>query len=687
VFDYVLKNSNNVAPLSVLTSVAIAYPEEVEEAMLPLLSVQEFYDWDLIRALQEDSALAPMDNRIAFAQEERWESNQLPHRKKYTRGLEDFIVNYQFITRNLNPQIHALFDKLQSKIKPEDVIWKKRLSEIDIKKWEVKPYDEKHGGFVVQPKYEQEVTEYMNSKQDYIEAQNIALTHSGLLRKAYVGKEAIDFKKWTECLKYYSKAKNSNLLYDRPVTLAHLGLKEFSANLNKKQKNWCLKTLTKSIVAVLEDSFSRNYGLSKSFNIMEKDVTLSSFHLLMQNTSSEEDKNDIIALMIYMLFAPFSDFEIDKITQYVREEFFNKFPDEAKRVWLGLIKYSIFRKGNPYFYDDHDAVKKVKEKEEVFVQEVAADRKLMLDLSEITLDKCEGYFLARAFVITPYDTADNDFIDFISQILPFVLADLTKKEDYPYNRNSESRQFDYESISDIEQYLANLFLEANFEFSKSVLTTLVNSLSENTQRQRFGRDNLFEFVNTTLDYFVLKLYDNGSLKIDQAKYSRQLTNFWNLWEVLLDLIPSNGKHLLIEKLLLDIRFLLWDLQGNPNEKYWSALNGKKDFYKNIFLEIGKNNASSVINVFSTIGGKEFLPEDISWLTDVFKLNPITSLSLTSVSSDRMIKRLFYNHISKIKNDKTLIDDYVWILNRMVDLGSSEAYLFRENVITHKSNSV
>jgi len=143
---------------------------------------------------------------------------------------------------------------------------------------------------------------------------------------------------------------------------------------------------------------------------------------------------------------------------------------------------------------------------------------------------------------------------------------------------------------------------------------------------------------------------------------------------------------LIKKLLLDIRYLLWDYQSNPNEKNWNVLCGKKDFYKKIFLEKGKNNALSVINVFSTIGGKEFLPEGISWLTDVFKSNPISSLSLTSVSSDRMIKGLFYNHISKIKSDKTLIDDYVWILNRMVDLGSSEAYLFRENVITYKNNS-
>ncbi|ATA92606.1 hypothetical protein CGC56_10825 [Capnocytophaga canimorsus] len=64
-----------------------------------------------------------------------------------------------------------------------------------------------------------------------------------------------------------------------------------------------------------------------------------------------------------------------------------------------------------------------------------------------------------------------------------------------------------------------------------------------------------------------------------------------------------------------------------------------------------------------------------------KLIPVVALRYPS--AERLIKRLYYNHISIIKNDKKLIDDYVWILNRMVDFGSSEAYLFRENVITYK----
>lgn len=685
IFDYVLKKSNNVAPLAVLTSVAIAYPREVEEAMLPLLSVKEFYEWDLSRAIRENSALAPMDVNISFSQE-RWESNQLPHRKKYKRGLLDFILDYQFNVRKLNKEIWQRIDKLKAQCDGKDVRWKKNLIEMDIRNHKVGEYDEKLGGFPIQPEYDDEVVKFIESNKESFEADTKSLNISGQLSKTYEKKEIIDFSSWLSCYEQYSSSRSLNILYDRPITLAVLGLRDFATNINEEQKTKCIKIITDATTSILQDTFSRDYSLNMSVNIMEKEIALSSFHLLLQNLDNEEDKNGIIATMIYMLFAPFADHEINKITLYIREVFFEHYPNEAKRVWLGLIKYSNYKKANPknFGYQDEDSLKTAQENEKKFVKKISSDKNLTLDLAEISLEKSEGYLLARAFVITPYDIADKDFTDFIKHILPIVLGDLTKKEDYSYNRRRESRQFNHKSISDIEQYLANLFLDANFDFSKSVLTTLVNSLSKNTQRQRFERDDLLKFVNTTLDYYVLKLYDNGNLKIDQTKYSQQQINFWNLWEVLFELIPSDGTHPLIQKLLLDIRDLLWDYQGNPNESDWSVLNGKKEFYKKVFLEKGKNNASSVINVFSTIGGKEFLPEGISWLSGLFKSNNIAYLSLTSVSSERMIKRLFYNHISKIKNDKTLIDDYIWILNRMVDLGSSEAYLFRENVITYKS---
>jgi hypothetical protein len=91
-------------------------------------------------------------------------------------------------------------------------------------------------------------------------------------------------------------------------------------------------------------------------------------------------------------------------------------------------------------------------------------------------------------------------------------------------------------------------------------------------------------------------------------------------------------------------------------------------------------------IYQLVDRQTFLPDGISWLVDIYKADMNATASLIAPSAERMIERLFYNHISKIKSNKKLIEDYLWILNRMVDLGSSEAYLFRENVITYRTTN-
>ena len=680
IFNYLLKESNNVAISSVLNSVAIAYPEAVEEEMLPLLSVKEFYEWDLSRALQDNSPLAIYDNDIPFAQEETAKSNQLPHRKKYQRGLGDFIVNYQFNSGKLNKQIHTLFDKLQAKINPDDVMWKKRLNEIDIRKWEVQSYDEKLGGFVVQPKYEKEVAEYLASSQDYFEAQNTAATYSNLISKAYEKKEAIGYEKWSECHRYYSNTINLDFLYSKPVMLAILGLNEFNNDISEEEKDWCLATIFQSITAILQDTLSRNYELSKGFNLMEKGIALSSFHLLMQNTEDENDKNKIIALMIFMLFAPFADHEIDKIIQYVRETFFKHFHDEAKRVWLGLIKYSIYKKANPNFfgYQDENSLNASKENEEKFIQQISSDKNLKLDLSEISLENSEGYLLARAFVITPYDTTDKDFESFIKHFLPLLTTDLKYEEDYSYNRNRQGRQIHYQSVLDVKYYLADLLFKAKGELSKSVLDLIIDPIYQLEFRDVRRQDDLFEFSSKILEYVIYRLDEFVANSTDEDLNQKLIANFWAIWQHLFEKIKASGKQYFLGMLFLDIQ---WKVTAS----HWKPLENKRDFYHSMVKDLGKYKIASILNVLSTIGEKTFLPESISWVVEIFKSENSTTTALQYPSAERIIKRLFYNHISKIKNDKLLIDDYVWILNMLVDLGSSEAYLFRENVITYKSH--
>ena len=675
IFDYVIKNSNNVAPIAVLTSVAIAYPEEVEEAMLPLLSVKEFYEWDLSRALQENSVFAPMDGRISFAQKERFESNQLPHRKKYQRGLRDFILDYQFNVRKLNKEIHQIIDKLKAQYDGKDVIWKKNLIEMDIRNHKVREYDEKLGGFPIQPEYDEEVVKFIEFNKESFEADTKSLNISGQLLKTYEKKETIDFSSWLSCYEQYSSSKSLNILYDRPITLAVLGLRDFSTNINEEQKTKCIEIITDAIVSILQDTFNRGYGLNMSIYIMEKDIALSSFHLLLQNVDSEEDKNGIIATMIYVLFAPFHYHEFDKIIQYFREVFFKQFPNEAKRVWLGLIKYACYKKANPKFHRHQD--KDSLDKEEKFVQQISSNKNLKFDLSEISLEKCEGYLLARAFVITPYDTADKDFESFIKHFIPLLTTDLQHEENYSYNRNKEKRQIHSESVLYVEFYLAELLLKANSELSKSVLDLIIDPTYQIELPNLRRTDDLFEFSSKVPEFVIYKLDDIIANSTEEYLNQKLITNFWVLWQYFFDKIKVSGKQYFLAILFLDIKW-------KEISTHWRPLENKRDFYQSMVKDLGKYKATSILNVFSTVGEKTFLPESISWLVDIFKSEADTTVALLYPSAERLIKRLYYNHISIIKNDKKLIDDYVWILNRMVDFGSSEAYLFRENVITYKS---
>ena len=675
IFDYVLKNSNNIAPIAVLTSVAIAYPGEVEEAMLPLLSVKEFYEWDLSRALHENSALTPMDRRISFAQKERLESNQLPHRKEYQRGLRDFILDYQFNVGKLNKEIHQIIDKLKAQYDGKDVIWKKNLIEMDIRNHKVGEFDEKLGGFLIQPEYDDEVVKFIEFNKESFEADTKSLNISGQLLKTYEKKETIDFSSWLSCYEQYSSSKSLNILYDRPITLAVLGLRDFSTNINEEQKTKCIEIITDAIVSILQDTFNRDYSLNMSINIMEKDIALSSFHLLLQNVDSEEDKNGIITTMIYMLFAPFHDHEFDKIIQYFREVFFKQFPNEAKRVWLGLIKYACYKKANPNFYGNQD--EKSLKKENDFVQKIASNKNLKLDLAEISLEKCEGYLLARAFVITPYDIADMDFESFIKHFIPLLTTDLQHEENYSYNRNKEKRQIHSESVLDVEFYLAELLLKANSELSKSVLDLIIDPTYQIELPNLRRTDDLFEFSSKVPEFVIYKLDNIIANSTEEYLNQKLITNFWALWQYFFDKIKVSGKQYFLAILFLDIKW-------KEISTHWRPLENKRDFYQSMVKDLGKYKATSILNVFSTVGEKTFLPESISWLVDIFKSEADTTVALLYPSAERLIKRLYYNHISIIKNDKKLIDDYVWILNRMVDFGSSEAYLFRENVITYKS---
>ena len=147
---------------------------------------------------------------------------------------------------------------------------------------------------------------------------------------------------------------------------------------------------------------------------------------LISNTNNGDEKDIIIRRMIFMLTAPFSNFDIDIITKYIREVFYKYYPILTKRIWLILIELSIYRKN---IGSDLHCKSESQFKDEIdFIDSKLSENNINTDLSKISFAKCDKFILSRLIPLTPIHFEDSDFYDFIVHILSLLLDDMKKEE-------------------------------------------------------------------------------------------------------------------------------------------------------------------------------------------------------------------------------------------------------------------
>lgn len=140
----ILHRSDSAALAAVVASVATAHPHQSGEALLVLLSVQDYILIDRSRMASEHqtSMLAGMFPTLhaedKIYEEERKQSNELPHRQ---HDLEVAIANLQF--GSLAPRVHAIIDKHLAELpaldkRQEDaLIWQLALHRMDLRQYVV----------------------------------------------------------------------------------------------------------------------------------------------------------------------------------------------------------------------------------------------------------------------------------------------------------------------------------------------------------------------------------------------------------------------------------------------------------------------------------------------------------------------------------------------------------------------
>ena len=93
-----------------------------------------------------------------------------------------------------------------------------------------------------------------------------------------------------------------------------------------------------------------------------------------------------------------------------------------------------------------------------------------------------------------------------------------------------------------------------------------------------------------------------------------------------------------------------------------------------------------MQLLSGIGFQSLNPQAIKILTRHLKSDFKELLSVNYYYGEKLIMRCFKNKIKEIKEDDSLLEEFLWFLNLMIDFGSSKAYYIRENLILYKKNN-
>lgn len=687
--NYLMSNSNNVAIPGVLCSIAMAYPVEVGEEMLPLIGVFEFYHWDLQRALNDRSGtLNPLDNEISFAQEERHGLNKLPHRTKHQNGLRDFVPWYQYNVGELNSKFHEVFDKMRLSVNENDLVENKLLSEIDIRTHQVGEYDAQIGGFPVMPTYDTPVAEHLDAHKPVLEEENRRLVLSNKLWNVYELKEVLTYENWCEGYDWYSNTDDFNFMIDRPLTLAVIGFRDFSEQLNEEQRLWCFQmiiTVIQEKIVSLNDPY-QGFNFRGSSHPLEKDMALKSIHLLFQSAKADDELKAVRYCLTQLLIAPYPDHELDDFILNVRNVLFEKFTDEATRGWKCLLKFAAFLSANPYPYRDRDLQQVFENQKENFLVELCDSDEPIVDLSDLSFETFDPNLLCRAVVICPFNSKNDEFGKLTLGVLPLIIEDLRDNENNPYSRRRNQRKLSSQSTRDVMQYLSVLILDAEDDLGNLVSKVLFESGAETGSTPVHGVD-LSRFIFDVYEYWLLKYYDHSKLIKSSLKEDKRTMRFWDHWKYLANQIENSGTSRLLSILFFNVSITTGARVYTyvpPDESSWEALkydDGKVFRAVSTFSKFGIHKY--LLDLYSTIGDC-YLPHGITELTVLIKKHDPVGQCLNTDAGVRLIKKIFYNHISQVKGDKSLMEGFLWILDRMVDLGKSEAYLFRENVITYKA---
>lgn len=674
-FDFLLNCSETVATSSVLISLAMAYPEVVGNGVFPLLRTRDFYQWDSGRMIAEINASAPRGAKEygQLYQDERFEANQMGHRKK---RLEDFVVDQFSRTPSFMEQMFPILDKFWKDALEKETDWRFCLNRMDIRKWERGEIIEDEGKQYVtfQPGLEEDLLKISHHLEEERAIERPILSAKlwahNVFKKNKV--ESQTFSDWQHHYNGLQKAEKVELTISAnrlfaPALLAAVGVRDFFKELDKEQLAWCeVHLLIRAQKEVEKEKKNEPWDLRSYLNPFEDVPSLFTLVLLLRDGHDPAIQPQVIQLLFESLLSiEFSNNLKNKFFDYVRENLWTIDRQTAYACWAGLIDYAHLWQGrSPRSFDPYSRDKAVKKEVDEFEEAVNSltkrvvghDTKFNELPSDLTRDA--NFWLDKALCILPMDLQEPEFRAFVEKYLSLLMFE-TLEEDGKTVWGGNSGRFTYS-----HSVFSDAFARFIYSQPREIALPLFDLLVETIFTTEIYKEDTFEFINSCIEKIMTGIA-NG------PKYDASTFGFF--WKHLLDKSLASNNVYFASLLLLESPNCTW----NDNVINWEPIQKNKSVFIEIIQKLGDTVPNSVIRLIGGIGSGTLLPDGILWVHKI--LISVGTENIRIYDVEKLLTRIWVSHARQIRQDQNLLKNLIGILDIMVEKGSSLAFFMRESM--------
>jgi hypothetical protein len=561
---------------------------------------------------------------------------------------------------------------------------KKLIAEIDARNWnDIKRVKVEDGNTVlqIQPDYshDKELSKQMKENEELAESKNKYSTYHVWVTNIFQKKstENLTYGYWKDALKYIEKNNHSDELVDLinpfPVgTLAVIGIVNFKNSLKSKEFKWCINTILDIAIRLYQRKDNRFdfENMDFSISIYDNDSIYGALPILHQFKSQLARKqSEQIKALIFLYLRDLdssTDTDIKHFYLAYKNQFWDIDYDYALACFRGIVNYAKFNKKYPKHIQLTKKELALLKKEEAEILNQFEQPKLSFNFEGISYKVFSHWDLKKALEIFP----TRNVFDFSYEFLDSILSEHLNS--FSYEKDSH-RTIDYFDIGiKVKNCIAEFLLENEVtENSKNLFKKIIDYEKEDNSNFKYNRD-----INDYLSDCIQEFY----CYVDSNQNEKVLNNFWVYWKLLFDNL-KNRNDLFFNKEFL---FYLGFWKHEANDCYMLKTNCNQ-FIQQI-NELPKIHIEALLQLASGIGFEKLAPQLIIPLVKQLKDNPSNIAGNSYYYAEKLIMRCFNSKMKDIKSNKSILLDFIYFLEKMIELGSSKAYYIRENIILYKKRN-